>query len=55
MGRQSYLKAYQGGPGFEYIIKKFIPRMLDEGISQASINRIWIENPAKWLTPSHVK
>lgn len=50
MGRQSYLKAYQGSPGFEYIIKKFIPRMLDEGISQAYIDMIWVENPARWLS-----
>ncbi|NMB13411.1 MAG: phosphotriesterase-related protein [Firmicutes bacterium] len=50
MGRQSYLTAYQGGPGFEYIIKKFIPRMLDEGISQTYIDMIWVENPARWLS-----
>jgi phosphotriesterase-related protein len=27
MARQSYLEAYGGGPGFQYIIKKFIPRL----------------------------
>ncbi|HHT89735.1 MAG: phosphotriesterase-related protein [Bacillota bacterium] len=49
MGRQSYLRAYHGGPGFEYIIKKFIPRMLAEGIAQSYIDQIWVENPAEWL------
>lgn len=49
MGRKSYLKAYQGGPGFEYIIKKFIPRLIAEGIDEAIISRIFIENPARWL------
>lgn len=49
MGRQSYLHAYGGGPGFRYIIEKFIPRLLDEGITQAQINRIFIQNPAAWL------
>ena len=49
MGRQSYLTAYNGGPGFQYILKKFIPRMLDEGISETDIEKIWVENPARWL------
>ncbi|HHV82282.1 phosphotriesterase family protein [Tepidanaerobacter syntrophicus] len=49
MGRKSYLSAYGGGPGFEYIIKKFTKRMLEEGIEQKIINKIFIENPANWL------
>lgn len=49
MGRQSYLHAYGGGPGFKYIIQKFIPRLLDEGITQQQINTIFIKNPANWL------
>lgn len=49
MGRQAYLHAYGGGPGFEYILKKFIPRLLEEGISQADINTIFVDNPARWL------
>lgn len=49
MGRQVYLEAYGGGPGFRYILKKFIPRLLDEGISQSTIDTIFIENPANWL------
>lgn len=49
MGRQSYLHAYGGGPGFRFIIQKFIPRLLDEGISQSEIDTIFIENPARWL------
>ncbi|MCM3240333.1 phosphotriesterase-related protein [Heyndrickxia oleronia] len=49
MGRQCYLHAYGGGPGFEYIIKKFIPRLLDEGISQEDIHTIFVKNPARWL------
>ncbi len=49
MGRQSYLHAYGGGPGFEFIIKKFIPRLLDEGVSQEHIDTIFIKNPARWL------
>lgn len=50
MGRQQYLHAYGGGPGFEYILKKYIPRLLDEGISQEYIDEIFINNPARWLS-----
>lgn len=49
MGRQSYLEAYGGGPGFKFIKTKFIPRLLDEGINKNVIQTIFIKNPAKWL------
>jgi phosphotriesterase-related protein len=49
MGRQSYLHAYGGGPGFRYILTKFIPRLRDEGIDQKAIDTIFVENPARWL------
>lgn len=49
MGRKTYLTAYGGGPGFRYIKTKFIPRMIDEGISEKIINTIFVENPARWL------
>jgi 5-phospho-D-xylono-1,4-lactonase len=49
MGRQSYLHAYGGGPGFRYILTKFIPRLRDEGIGQEEIDTIFVENPASWL------
>ncbi len=49
MGRQSYLHAYGGGPGFRYILTKFIPRLRDEGIGQEEIDTIFVENPARWL------
>lgn len=49
MGRQSYLHAYGGGPGFRFIKEKFIPRMLDEKISQYAIDQIFYTNPAEWL------
>ncbi len=49
MGRASYLEAYGGGPGFRFIKTKFIARLLDEGISEADVHRIFYDNPQRWL------
>lgn len=49
MGRASYLESYGGGPGFRFIKTKFIPRLLDEGVSQTNIDNIFIHNPQRWL------
>lgn len=50
MGRQSYLRAYGGGPGFTYIPKKFIPRLLREGFTQEEVDAIFVKNPAAKLS-----
>jgi phosphotriesterase-related protein len=50
MGRQSYLRAYGGGPGFEFLLEKFVPRLLEEGWSRELVDRVFIENPATYLT-----
>lgn len=49
MGRASYLEGYGGGPGFLYIKTKFVPRLLDEGVSEETIHKIFIDNPKRWL------
>jgi predicted metal-dependent phosphotriesterase family hydrolase len=49
MGRRSYLKGYGGGPGFEYIIKQFIPRLKESGWDDKLVQRVFVENPARWL------
>lgn len=49
MGRASYLEGYGGGPGFRYIKTKFIPRLLDEGVDEDVIHKIFVENPKRWL------
>ncbi|TDO94175.1 phosphotriesterase-related protein [Halanaerobium saccharolyticum] len=49
MGRKSYLKSYGGGPGWEYIQHKFIPRLLREGFTQGQIDTIFIDNPKRFL------
>ncbi len=50
MGRRSYLTSYGGGPGFEFLLKKFIPRLLDEGLEEREIEQIWVKNPATYLS-----
>lgn len=49
MGRKSYLHAYGGGPGFRFIKTKFIPRLLEEGVTEQQIQAIFYDNPANWL------
>ncbi len=50
MGRRSYLKAYGGGPGFEYLLRRFVPRLLDEGFSETLVKELFEENPQRFLT-----
>jgi len=50
MARQSYFKSYGGGPGFDMIITKFIPRLKKQGWKQKLIDKIFIENPANYLS-----
>ncbi len=50
MARRSYWKAYGGGPGFDYLLAKFTPRLRDEGFTDAELETVWHHNPARWLT-----
>lgn len=49
MARRSYWKAYGGGPGFDYLLAKFTPRLRDEGFTEAELEKVWHENPTRWL------
>lgn len=50
MGRQSYLTSYGGGPGFGFLLNKFVPRLLDEGFPQSIIDKFFIHNPVRFLS-----
>lgn len=50
MGRQSYLTSYGGGPGFGFLLNKFVPRLLDEGFGQDLVDKFFIHNPARYLS-----
>lgn len=47
MGRRSHHTVYGYGPGFNFIKQKFIPRLLDEGVSEETIRMFMYENPAR--------
>ena len=47
MGRRSHHSVYGNGPGFNWIKERFLPRLLEEGISQEVIDKFMIHNPAR--------
>lgn len=50
MGRRSHHKVYGGGPGFNWIKQSFLPRCIEEGISEEAVHKFMYENPAKAYT-----
>lgn len=48
--RRSYWKAYGGGPGLDYLLAVFTPRLRAEGFTEAELRMIWQDNPARWLS-----
>lgn len=49
MGRKSYLPGYGGGPGFTYIKKVFVPRLINAGIGETTVAGFFEHNPQTWL------
>ncbi len=49
-GRASYLRSYGGGPGFDYILRVFVPRLLREGIPESVIQDLLVNNPRRALS-----
>jgi len=49
MGRRSYLTSYGGSPGFEHILREFVPRLREAGFDEAMIDQIFVQSPARWL------
>lgn len=47
MGRRSHHTAYGYGPGFTWIKQRFLPRLLEEGFEQATLDAFMIHNPAR--------
>ena len=46
--RRSHLKV-NGGIGYAYLIKEFVPRLLEAGVEESKVNKLLVENPKKIL------
>jgi len=49
IARKSYLTSYGGGPGFTYILWRFVPWLWQAGVSREATDRMLIDNPARLL------
>lgn len=45
--RRSYWRSYGGKPGLAFLLEEFVPRLRSRGLSQANIDSIFIDNPAR--------
>ena len=48
-GKKSYQIAYGAGTGVDYDLKVFVPRLREEGVSEAAIEDILVNNPARYF------
>ncbi len=48
-GRASYWTANGGGPGLTYILWRFVPWLISEGMSKEAIHAMLVSNPAKFF------
>ena len=48
-GKKSYQIAYGAGTGIDYDLKVFVPRLREEGVSEAAIEDILVNNPARYF------
>ena len=44
--RRGYWRAYGGTPGLTYLIESLVPLLKDRGVSTASLQRMFVDNPA---------
>jgi phosphotriesterase-related protein len=47
IARKSYLTSYGGGPGFTYILWRFVPWLWQEGVGREATDKMLIDNPAR--------
>lgn len=44
--RRKYWKGYDGAPGLVFLLREFVPRLQQAGLSSAHIEKIFVSNPA---------
>jgi 5-phospho-D-xylono-1,4-lactonase len=45
--RRKYWKAYDGTPGLAFLLREFVPRLQQAGLSSTDIENIFVNNPAR--------
>lgn len=50
LGRPSYWRHYGGGPGLDFVLTKYIPRLRDEGFTKKEVDDLLKHNPRRFLT-----
>jgi predicted metal-dependent phosphotriesterase family hydrolase len=45
--RRKYWKAYDGAPGLAFLLRDFVPRLKEAGLSSANVENIFVSNPAR--------
>jgi phosphotriesterase-related protein len=48
-GRASYFTSNDGGPGFTYILWRFVPWLVQEGMSREAARGMIVDNPARFF------
>jgi 5-phospho-D-xylono-1,4-lactonase len=49
LARKSYFTTYGGGPGYTFILWRIVPWLREKGVSQADIDTMFIQTPARLL------
>jgi phosphotriesterase-related protein len=49
LARRSYLESWGGGPGYRYILERFVPLLAARGLAEADTRRLLVDNPARLL------
>ena len=49
LGRPSYWVSYGGGPGLDYVLTRFVPRLREAGVPEAAIQDFLVNNPRRFL------
>lgn len=50
MGRRSHHTVYGFGPGWQWVKQRFLPRLLEEGFTQAQVEKFMIHNPRRMFS-----
>jgi phosphotriesterase-related protein len=49
LGRPSYWRAYGGGPGLDYVLTRFVPRLREEGFDESILRALLIDNARRFF------